>query len=187
METRTYAPEVGDAAVAARTGKTWAEWFALLDAAGAQALDHKGIVALVHDRFGLDDGWWCQSVTVSYERARGKRQLYEKADGFSANASVTLSVPLTTLYAAWTDEAIRARWLAAPLAVRKATPERSLRATWADGTNLAVMFYAKGVGKSQVAVQHARLPDATAVAVLKVFWKERLAALKALLVAESAR
>ena len=183
MQSTTYAPEVGDAAVLARTGKRWDEWFALLDAAGGQELDHKGIVALVHDRFGLADGWWCQTVTVGYERARGKRQVHEKVDGFAASASLTLNVPVAALYAAWADETARARWLAAPLAVRKATPERSLRVTWADGTWVDVMFYAKGAGKSQVAVQHTRLPDAPAVAALKAYWKEHLAALKVLLTA----
>ncbi|HEY4156870.1 MAG TPA: hypothetical protein VGM29_02190, partial [Polyangiaceae bacterium] len=34
-------------AVARRTGKNWAEWFALLDAAGAETMDHKGIVAVL--------------------------------------------------------------------------------------------------------------------------------------------
>jgi hypothetical protein len=57
---------VSDAAIAARTGRTWAEWIATLDGEGARDLSHGGIAELVHSRFGVD-GWWSQSV-VGYER-----------------------------------------------------------------------------------------------------------------------
>ena len=39
------AKRMSDRAVQAKTGNTWPEWFAILDAAGAKKMDHKGIVA----------------------------------------------------------------------------------------------------------------------------------------------
>jgi len=33
----SHVPRLSDAAVQAKTGKTWQEWFAVLDAAGARA------------------------------------------------------------------------------------------------------------------------------------------------------
>ena len=49
--------------------KSWAEWFALLDAAGAADLDHRGIVAVLAQRHGVGP-WWQQMVTSAYEKAR---------------------------------------------------------------------------------------------------------------------
>jgi hypothetical protein len=43
---------ISDAAVYARTGRTWQEWFASLDAAGARKLAHKGIVAVLSKQHG---------------------------------------------------------------------------------------------------------------------------------------
>ena len=64
-------PRVSDAAVEAKTGKTWQEWFALLDAAGARQMDHKSIAAHLDKKLGVP-GWWAQMVTVAYEQARGR-------------------------------------------------------------------------------------------------------------------
>ena len=46
-ETRPV-PRLSDAAVQAKTGKTWQEWFAVLDAAGARAMDHQSIAAYLY-------------------------------------------------------------------------------------------------------------------------------------------
>src|SRR5688500_17067016 len=78
---------VSEAAIAARTGRTWAEWVVTLDGAGARDLSHTAIADLVHGRFGGDD-WWAQSVTVGYERLTGKRANLQKADGFAAQITV---------------------------------------------------------------------------------------------------
>jgi hypothetical protein len=44
-----------------------------------------------------------------------------------------------------------------------------------------VGFVAKGKAKSQVGLEHERLPDAKAAEKAKAHWRERLVALKALL------
>ena len=40
----TMGPRMSDEAVKAKTGKTWKEWFAILDQAGAIKLTHQEIV-----------------------------------------------------------------------------------------------------------------------------------------------
>jgi hypothetical protein len=170
---------VGDAAVRAKTGKGWAEWFALLDAAGAADMNLTAIAAHLYDRLGCP-GWWSQMVAVGYEQARGLRQKNQACDGvFQASASKTVGVPLAELYAAWQDGRRRRRWLPEDgFTVRKATANKSLRITWVDGkTSVEVMFYAKGDAKSQVAVQHRKLPGAAAVKA-KAFWAGALDRLK---------
>jgi hypothetical protein len=52
-----------------------------------------------------------------------------------------------------------------------------MRLTWPDRSSVSVGFASRGRGKSQVAVQHEKLPDGAAAARLKQFWTERLDAL----------
>jgi hypothetical protein len=54
-----------------------------------------------------------------------------------------------------------------------------MRITWGDGTNVDVNFLAKGAAKSQVAVEHDKLPNAAAVAKMKALWGKALDSLKA--------
>lgn len=174
---------IADATVQLRTGKKWKEWFALLDHIGGKKKTHRELVIFLSQRYPRLGGWWEQMITVAYEQARGLREKHQQASGFTANVSKTVAAPLARLYRAWTQGSTRRRWLpGATLAVRKATRNKSLRSTWDTGkTSLEVNFYAKGAGKSQVVVQHTRLADAKAVARAKIFWSERLQALKALL------
>ena len=171
-----------DDAVRARTGKVWSDWFALLDAAGAAALPHKEIATLLVREHDLP-GWWAQSVTIGYERARGLRAVNQKCTGdFAAAASKTVAVPLDRLYEAWADETLRRQWLAdSDFTIRKATPSRSKRITWLDGSSVEAMFYAKGDARSQVSIDHRKLPDPAAVERSKTYWKEQLDRLKTLL------
>jgi uncharacterized protein YndB with AHSA1/START domain len=169
---------VGDAAVKAKTGRTRAQWFALLDRAGAAKLDHRGIVAILTAKMPHVYGWWQQSVAVAYEQARGLRVPHQKANGFEVSASKTIPVPVSKLFAAWTDDALRSRWLQdAPLVVHKATPPKTLRATWQGAKAVSVYFQPKDGRKAQVAVQHGKLPDAKAAERMQKFWRQRLTAL----------
>lgn len=52
MSGRGAAAGISDGAVRARTGRTWSEWFRVLDAVGARAMDHKAIVAYLSQRRG---------------------------------------------------------------------------------------------------------------------------------------
>ena len=54
---------------------------------------HREIARWVAEQHGID-GWSAQSVTVSYERARGLRAVGEHADGFAITASKTVAVPV---------------------------------------------------------------------------------------------
>ena len=153
----------------------------MLDAADAGTMSHPQIARYLQEAHDVPD-WWCQMVTVGYEQARGLREVHQKTDGFTANASKTVGAPLPVLYDAWADEDKRAAWLGeGGLTVRKATPDKSLRITWRDGSNLDVNLYAKGEEKSQVAIQHSKLPDAESAARIKAFWGSALGRLEAFL------
>jgi hypothetical protein len=162
-------------AVKKKTGRGWAEWIALLDKAGARTKDHKGIVAILRDRYSVGS-WWQQMVTVGYEQARGKREVHETAKGYQVSASKTIAVPVEKLFAAWENSRVRAKWLpGSPLIIRKATAHKSLRASWKqDGSPLDVYFYRKGDGKSQVSLQQRRLAGPAEVRRLRAFWRQAL-------------
>jgi hypothetical protein len=172
---------VSSDAVARRTGKSWAEWFALLDAAGAGELDHKGIVAVLAQRHGVGP-WWQQMVTVAYEQARGKREKQDADEGYQVDVSKTLELPLAKLFRFWVEPAERNKWLADDrFSIHKATASKSIRARWGRGVSrIDVDFSDKGAGKSQVTVQHNRIESSDAAEQMKAYWAKKISALEAL-------
>jgi uncharacterized protein YndB with AHSA1/START domain len=176
------APRMSDAAVKAKTGKPWVEWFALLDKAGARKHSHVSIVAILHQQYGLG-AWWEQMVAVSYEQARGLRKPHEKPEGYEIAKTKTFAEPIPAVFDAWNDPEKRRAWLKnAGFEIRKATPEKSLRFTWVDGkTQVTVDFYSAGKLKSRAAVQHSKLPSAKAAAAMKTYWAAQLECLEAFL------
>ncbi|MBI4540583.1 MAG: hypothetical protein HY704_13865 [Gemmatimonadetes bacterium] len=171
------AGRISDQAVRASTGKGWAEWFEILDGIEAVQMKHRDIAQHLYDEHGVD-GWWAQMVAVQYEQERGLRAKHEKPEGFEISRGKTVAAPLDVVYAAWSDGRRRRRWLSEPIEIRKATPGKSLRITWPDGTSVSVELYRKGTGKSQVSVQHGKLPDAAAAERMKEYWARTLEALK---------
>jgi hypothetical protein len=171
-----------DATIKERTGRTWEHWVRTLDEHGAERMSHRDIAELVNGQYEID-GWWSQSVTVGYERIKGLRDRGQRRDGmYEASKSRTFDVPVTTLFEAWADESVRARWLdGARVRVRTATAPRSIRLDWADGAIVVVGFTAKGDSRSAVALTHTKLPDRETADRIKQYWTERLDALGAVL------
>jgi uncharacterized protein YndB with AHSA1/START domain len=171
---------VPDDAIRRRTGEGWEHWFDVLDDWGATDRRHGEIAAWLQEEHGVD-GWGAQAITVSYERARGMREVGERADGFAVSASKTVAVPVERLFLAFADEEARRRWLPdGDLRERTALPHRTLRYDWEDGTTrVNVFFTAKGDAKSTATVSHERLADASEAARMKAWWRERVSALKA--------
>lgn len=175
---RVAEPGFSDAAIRKATGRGWDEWFALLDAWGGTKHSHPDIARHVADAHGVD-GWWAQSVTVGYERARGMRALHERPDGFSMSASKTFPVPVERLFAAFVEPEERERWLeAVALRNRTSQPHKSARFDVLPGeTRLNATFIAKGPEKAVVQLQQERLAGAEDVTRWKAVWKEQLAVL----------
>jgi len=177
-----FDPKISNDAVRDATGRTWKQWFALLDRVGSENKNHKQIVAYLQANYPRNSFWWQQSITVAYEQARGLRDLHEKPGGYEISVSRTIATDVDTLFKACKDKRTRNRWLTEDLTVRKSSPGKSLRITWdEDGTSLNFNFYARGDSKSQVVVQHTKLPDSASAVLRKEFWSERLDNLKAIL------
>lgn len=173
---------MSDAAVEAATGCTWKRWVEALDFVEAHTWPHRKIAEYVRTKFKVRD-WWCQTVTVGYERIRGLREIGQRRGGsYEATRSRTFPVPVARLFAAFAEARPRARWLpGVRLTVRKATPHRSVRMTWPDDSSVEVWLTPKGEKKSSAQVAHRKLPSREAAARAKAFWSERLDSLAGLL------
>jgi uncharacterized protein YndB with AHSA1/START domain len=174
---------VSEAAIRKGSGHGWDHWLRLLDGWGATDRRHAEIARWLREEQGVD-GWWAQSITGGYERARGMRAKHQFAEGFAVTANRTINVPVERLMAAFTGAALRRRWLpdAPPLKRRVARATDVARFDWGDPpSRLTAWFEPKGGNKSHVAVEHSHLPDAASAERFKASWRTNLSALKELL------
>jgi hypothetical protein len=170
-----------DETIQRRTGRGWEEWFDLLDEWGAADRTHRETARWVAELQGVEPlAWNAQAVVTSYERARGLRAVGEHPEGFAVTVSRTIAVPAGRLYEAFVDESVRERWLpGARMRERTATEPKSARFDWGDGSSrVNVTFLEKGEAKSMVALEHSRLADSEDREGMKVWWRERLTALR---------
>ena len=183
MATRTRAsvPSLSNAVVKARTGRDWSGWFRMLDRAGASRLGHRQIAEILSSRHHVP-GWWCQMVTVEYERARGLRARHQSASGYSVSVSRTLATRLGNVYSATARPGQRRKWFPrGAFEASSQTRDKYFRGRWKQNARLEIGFYARGAGKSQIAVQVSRLPRRGDVEPVRHAWQGALGKLKALL------
>ena len=172
---------MSDDAVKAKTGKTWEQWFSILDRAGAKQMSHQEIVKVLHSDHNVGP-WWTQMVTVTYERSRGLRDKHQRPDGYQISVSRTVNSPIGKVYKSFASEKARQVWLGKDndgLKVRTAIVNKSMRVPWHDQkSSLEISFVDKGAGKSQVVVTHSKLPDDKSAARMKTYWSKALDRLK---------
>lgn len=189
--------KISDAAVRKATGKGWNEWFALLDSEGADALPHKQVAQMLHEKGYITSGWWCQMVTVEYERARGKRVLggTEKA-GFQIGVQKTLPLTAEDAWnlitqpeglALWLGTVSDLRWekrAAYETAegtrgeIRSFTPGKLVRLTWQPAGFAApstLQVYLEPSGKKTAVLFHQEKLDSAATREqMRAHWREVL-------------
>ncbi len=172
---------MADTAVKAKTGKDWAGWFTALDKAGAAELSHKEIANLLSSEYDVP-GWWCQMVTVEYERARGRREPHETTSGFSVAVSKTVAASLPHLYAATADASQRRKWFPkGAFEPSSQTKHKYFRGAWNKSARLEIGFYAKGDGKSQIALQIKKLGKKGDVESERKAWRAAVVKLQEML------
>jgi hypothetical protein len=172
---------LSDESVTKATGRSWSMWVALLDEADGNEMPHPALTKHIRATYDTSS-WWTQMVAVGYERIIGLRALGQKRSGdWAVTKSKTVGVPLAKLYAAFNARG-RAKWLpGVTLTVRRATPNKSMRLRWEDGSPIDVGFIAKGESKSQVALEHGKLASKADADRMRAFWTVHLNALAAML------
>jgi hypothetical protein len=169
-------------AVARRTGKTWDDWFAVLDNAGAATLDQRGIIAILAQKHGIGP-WWQQMIAVGYESLRGAAEKPPAVDGFQISSSCTLDAPLTRVFRLWNDSGERARWLADDrFVVRASTADKVIRARWGKGSSHVAVSFAEKAGRTEVSVEHHQIESRGAAEQMKAYWAKKLGLLDQALV-----
>jgi hypothetical protein len=170
---------MSDKGIHAKTGRTWSDWFAILDAAGARKMTYQEIVGVLHSQYRLGR-WWEQKLTIIYERGHGLREKHETQSGYQISVSRTLPFPVSALFKMWHDKTVRGKWLTDnALTIGSATTNKVLRGSWQYGrTRVVVSFFAKGQSKCQVVVQHTRLGGSAEASRMKKYWSTALDRLK---------
>ena len=90
LPSRVAEPTMSDDAIQKGTGRTWDEWFRILDAWDATTQPHPAIARYLHEVQGVP-GWWAQNVTVGYEWARGLRARHETSAGYQVSVGKTIA------------------------------------------------------------------------------------------------
>ncbi len=164
---------MGDAALTAATGRTWAEWFEVLDAAGAAGWAHPQIASWLHELHDVPL-WWCQTVTVGFAQERGLRMPGQRADGtFEVSASRTLPGDANAAL----DAVVTA--VTAALGESPVSESREIAyptARWSLGEREYVVARANPSksGKTSVALTHHRMAEPAQVAQAKAALREWL-------------
>ena len=165
---------IGEDAFRAATGRPRADWFAVLDAAGAAEWKHPSIAAWLGEQHGVP-AWWCQSLTVAYEQARGLRLPGQRADGsFEVSASKTFPAEQEEAL----DQVVRAVSDAlghGPAGQRREAVYATARWSLGDtGRILATAGPTKN-GRTPVSLTHQRIPGPEQVAEARAELRRLLA------------
>lgn len=196
---------ISNEAVKAATGKTWDEWFTLLDEEGAENLPHKDIAALLLNKGHIPEteGWWAQSVTVGYEYAKGRRVKGQTADaGFQVGVQKTIPIENERLWHFLISPDGLRMWLGGGIdnleltkgaayqtedgtvgEVRSVSPGEKLRLTWQPAhwenrSTLQLYLLANG-DKTALRFHHEKLADAKQRSEMKAHWQEVLKSIMA--------
>lgn len=186
----------------ADTGRTLAEWFALLDAFGGPGKGRREIGNHLYDAYRLDP-WWISTLNIEYEAARGLRDKDGRPRGYAICATKSIKATPRACYDAFASAPALDCWLGPGHALdfreggelanadgnraqlRKLNSGKSIRLAWrhedgAADTPVEVKLQPAGA-RTSVVVTHERLPTRAAADGFRRAWAEALERLKAVL------
>lgn len=199
----TSSDSLREETVLEKTGKSRAEWHAILDAFGCKEKGHKESANYLHDEFKISF-WWAQSLTVDYERAKGIREIGQRSGGkFAVNVTKTIAAPAAKVWEAWADQGLVSKWFTSEHrhefiegggyknadgdrgVYKRIVPYERIQFTWENekhcpGTLVIVQFTPKGE-KTAVAITHEKIADKKGSEDMKEGWNWALTSLKSFL------
>jgi hypothetical protein len=69
---QTNFAKISDEKVKEKTGKSWKQWFKIIDGLDVEANGHRSVVMTLYNKYKLNS-WWSQAVTIHYEWEHGFR------------------------------------------------------------------------------------------------------------------
>lgn len=194
---------LSDEAIGTATGKSFDEWYGILDARGGPSIGRREINNFLYAECKVDI-WWCATLNAEYEAARGVKDKDGRAKGYTICSTKTITAPLDKVYDAWTSAAALDTWFGKGNKAsvvdggeftnadgnqgvfKRVRPNKDLRFTWDgpdanSGTIVDVIFQDKGNGKSYVQITHDRIQTRAEADGLRHAWGEALDRLKAVM------
>ena len=191
-----------DAAAKADTGRTRAEWFAIMDGFGGVDTGRSKINQHLHQDYKLDP-WWISTLNVDYEDAHGAREHDNRPKGYTICATKAIAASPEACCDAFSSGEALDRWFGPDneidfrdggawgngdgnrAVLRKCTPGKSIRMVWHDAyeganTPVEIKFQPNGA-KTTVMVTHERLQTREEADGLRRAWGGALDRLKKLL------
>lgn len=168
-----------------RTGHGFDHWFAVLDRFGAAKHGHAASAKHLRQEHRVS-AWYCQAITVSYERARGLRQVNQLCSGeFACSVSRVLPVDFATALKAVARQGQRAKWLTDDAAEEALSHTRfrtkddaaTVRFDWL-GAVVELRISGRDDGRSSVAVDMRKLPDKPTMDRRRAQWRATLDGLR---------
>ena len=197
-------PAVSEEALRDKTGKSWAEWFSILDRWGASEKGHKLTARYLGESWGVS-AWWAQTITVSYERERGLRLVGQRSEGtFTVSLQRTIRATPERAFDALTKPEELSRWFTrsaqADLRVGGSYTNadvdqgefvildrpQHLRFTWNNpehcpNTLVDVVFTEKPDGRVTVRLEHLKITTQAGYEDMKEGWTWAMDSLKSYL------
>lgn len=203
MELKEGVATISDESVKAKTGRTWEEWFVVLDAFKGVEKGHKAMAKYLLEECGTT-AWWAQSITVQFERARGMRDVNERPKGFAMSVSRTIAAPLDRVWNAFAEAEELNRWFTTNAKqdfveggryenadgdggkFKRIVPQKRIRFTWEQkkhqpGSEVEAAFTPKGDDKTQLVLTHEKLSSKEEVEDLREGWSWAMDSLKSYL------
>ncbi|MEK6285273.1 MAG: SRPBCC domain-containing protein [Acidobacteriota bacterium] len=186
--------------VKAATGKSWEEWFSALDKRGGIAQGRRDIGTFLYAECKLDP-WWCATINVQYEAARGVAEKDGRPKGYMICVTKTIAAAVDKAYEAWATSEGLNQWFSkknkAEVAdggrysnddgetglFKRVRKNKGLRFTWENPSHTSptivdVVFQDKGKGETGVMITHDRIQKREEADGLREGWGQALDRLK---------
>ena len=188
---------LSDAKAREKTGHGLDHWFDVLDRFGGAEKGHTALARHLYQSHAVP-GWYCQGITVAYERARGVRAVNQRCDGeFEVSVSKVVNANAADVIDAITNAHRRKRWaqhvdaaLLKALAAGVSGPRSAKVVIRPDGlgrfrykwNDTVVQFHLtpKPGGKASLVVTNSKLADGAMVEARRGQWRTALGAVAAM-------
>lgn len=163
----------------ATTGRSFDDWFDILDNAGAESWPHWRIKRYLGGK-RKNDEWWASAVAEAYERARG---FNPARSAYSARATKTIHASVKEVWKLIDNEDERRAWLDIELEERSRQTPSALYCELADGSKVTISLRENTSSASNktkttlVTIRHSGLANEASLDETKAFWRSALATL----------
>jgi len=82
---KTTFARISNDAVQAKTGRSWTQWFKILDRLDVKTNGHRHAAMSLYHTYKLNP-WWSQAVTIRYEWERGLRTMKNQREKMPQHA-----------------------------------------------------------------------------------------------------